>query len=105
MRAAETDYDKLQVSTHYFTLQKVEAAVEVSVATLATDSDQDNFCCYINLVCSTGEEKVGVLAFLKKFRAALQSGRHLQLLLQQVAESQGLSADYFASLCSQMDMT
>ena len=53
-RAAETEYDKLKVSTHYSTLQKVEAAVEVSLALLASDSNQDNVCHYINLVCSTG---------------------------------------------------
>jgi hypothetical protein len=100
-----TEYDKLKASAHYSTLRKVEAAVEVSVAALASDSDQDDVRRYIDLVCSTGEEKAGALALLKKFRAALQSGRHLQPLLRQVAESQGLPAEDFASLRSRMDAT
>ena len=79
-------------------LQKMEAAVEVSIAALASDSAQDDVHHYIDLVDSTGEEKVGVLALLKKIRAALQGRRHLQPLLRQVAESQGLPADDFASL-------
>ena len=79
--------------------------MEVSVAVLASDSYQDNVRHYINLVCSTGGEKAGALALLKKFRAALQSGRHLQQLLRQVAESQGLPVDNFASLRSRMDAT
>ena len=83
-------------------MKKVEAAAEVSIAALAC---QDDVRHYINLVVSTVEEKVGVLALLKKTCAALQSRRHLQLLLRQVAESQGLPADDFASLRSQMDMT
>ena len=92
-----TEYDKLTVSCHYATLQKVEAAAEVSIAALASASNQDYVRHYINLVGSTGKEKVGALALLKKIRTALQSGRHLQPLLLQVVESQGLPADDFAS--------
>ena len=55
-----TEYDKLTASGHYDTLQKVEAAAEVSIAALASASNQDNFHHYIDLVGSTGEEKVGV---------------------------------------------
>ena len=83
----------------------MEAAAEVSIAALASASDQDDVSHYIYLVGSTGEKKVGVLAFLKKIRTVLQSGRHLHLLLQQVVESQGLPADDFASLRSRMDVT
>ena len=54
-RAVETEYNKLKASTHYSMLQKVEAAVEVTLAALASDSDQDNVRHYINLVCSTGK--------------------------------------------------
>ena len=46
-----------------------------------------------------------MFALLKKLCTALQSGRHLQLLLLQVVESQGVPTDDFTSLCSLMDTT
>ena len=62
--------------------------MEVLAATLAPGSYQDNVLHYIDLVCSTGKENCAQKWEALATRTVLKSGRHLQLLLQQVEESQ-----------------
>ena len=55
---------KLIVSTHYSTLDNIAEFVEAFVLGLASNNNQEMVHYWINLVCTTCEEKVGVLETL-----------------------------------------